>query len=62
MNSMQEAYIKNLKPTTAIKISNLTLGSKSTDEIIKEIHNTLSYKYNTFLDEENGVIYVGKRI
>ena len=62
MNSMQEAYLKTLKPTTAIKISKLTLGKKSTDEITKEVHSTLSYKYKTFLDKENGVIYVGKRI
>ena len=61
MNLIQEAFLKSLNPSTAIKITNLGKETVS-KQITKSIHSTLSYKYKTFLDEENGVIYIGKRV
>lgn len=61
MNSMQDLYLKSLNPHIAVKIEGLT-GGKYVEDVIKNIHSTISYKYKTFLDKENGVIYVGKRI
>lgn len=65
MDSMRDSFLLTLKPHTAVKIENLDgkepLRELPTD-IIKSIHSTLTYKYKTFLDIENGVIYVGKRI
>ena len=60
MNSIQESYLKALRPTTAIKIE--SLDNKPVNAVIKLIHSTLSYKYNTFFDEDNKVIYVGKKV
>lgn len=58
---MQDSYLKSLNPTVSVKITELN-GKKLPEQIIKDIHATLTYKYRTFLDERNGVIYVGKKV
>ena len=60
MDSMRDSFLLTFKPHTAVKIENLD-GKEPSVDIIKSIHSTLTYKYKTFLDAENGVIYVGKR-
>ena len=61
MNSIKSSYIKALNPETTIKVTNLNNGEVP-KEILLNIHQVLSYKYKTFLDEDYGVIYIGKRI
>lgn len=61
MNSIQDSYLKSLNPSVSVKVTELN-GKKIPEQIVKDIHATLTYKYNTFLDKENGVIYVGRRI
>jgi len=59
MNALQTAYLKNFNPTVSIKVTNLD-GGGTVKNITEEIRSFLSTKYKVFLDEENGVIYIGK--
>lgn len=61
MSSIQDSYLKALNPTVSVKVTELN-GKKIPEQIIKDIYATLTYKYRTFLDKENGVIYVGKKV
>lgn len=61
MSSLQDSYLKSLNPTVSVSIANLD-GKKLPEQIIKDIHAMLTYKYRTFLDKERGVIYVGKKV
>ena len=61
MNSLQESYLKSLNPSIAVKVEDLN-GKKHIKDVIRTIHQALLYKYNTLLDEENGVVYIGKRL
>jgi len=61
MNSLQESYLKALKPTIAIKVTSLDKEAVP-ENIIAIINIALSKTKKTFVDIENGVIYVGKRV
>lgn len=61
MNSIQESFLKSLNPSIAVKVSNLD-NDTIPREVLLNIHQVLTYKYKTFLDEENGVIYIGKKV
>lgn len=58
---MQKSYLKALKPYVTIKVSDLD-GKTRHKKIAEDICNSLMYKYKTYLDNEGGVIYVGKGI
>jgi len=62
MNSLQESYIKALNPTVTVKITNLDKGTVPLGILhIIQLGLTKS-KFKLFTDEENGVIYIGKKV
>ena len=60
MNSVQEAYLKSLNPTASVKVANLNKDTIP-KEIFNMIYSVLAYNYKTIADEDNGVIYIGKK-
>ena len=62
MNSIRESYLKAFSPTVSIKVEDLIKGGPH-KKILKEIYSMIElYHYINYLDEDNGVIYVGKRV
>ncbi len=65
MNSIQDSYLKALNPTVSVKIQNLDaeyVYSKRPKEITKKLYQVINAEYESFLDEKNGVIYIGKKV
>jgi len=61
MNSMKDALLKSMSPRAAIRLKLIDNKVKDKDVILKMCENTLKYSYETILDIENNVIYIGKR-
>ena len=61
MDSMKESYLKSLNPSVAVKLTQLS-DTKTLKDVTKNIFNILSYKYKTFYDEKEGVIYIGTKV
>lgn len=61
MNSLQDSYLKALNPVSIIKVSNLDNG-KIPEKILTDIYKVVSYKYQTYIDTDAGVIYIGKKV
>lgn len=59
--NLQESYLKALNPKVSIKISNIDNDVIPMD-VLELVHGVVTYKYKTFIDVANGVIYVGKRV
>ena len=60
MSSMQQQYLKALNPTMTIQIKSLDNKSVPPD-LLKGVQRFISYTYRSYLDIENGVIYVEKK-
>lgn len=60
MSSLQDAYLKNLKPHTAITVKSID-GKIVPKDLLDRIHRAVLHDYQTFCDAQNGVIYLGKR-
>jgi len=58
---MKESYLKSLNPSVAVKLTQLS-DTKTLKDVTKNIFNILSYKYKTFYDEKEGVIYIGTKV
>ena len=61
MDSIQEAILKSLNPTSVIKVTDIDTG-KVPDRLIEDVYQSVARKYKTSFDKRNGVIYVGKRV
>ena len=60
MNSMQEQYLKSLNPTITIQIKSLD-NKPVPPDLLKGVQRFISYNYRSYLDIENGVIYIEKK-
>jgi len=60
MNSLQNAYLKNLNPSIAITVKSID-GKTVPKDLLDKLHKIILHDYQTFCDVQNGVIYLGKR-
>ncbi len=56
---IQAMYLKAFDPKISVKVTDLDTG-KVPKDFLRQIEKTLSLTHRTFLDQENGVVYIGK--
>ncbi len=60
MSTIKDAFLKAFIPSAIIKIEYLDIKIKTS--ILTEIHTTLKRRYETLLDIENNILYLGRRL
>jgi len=61
MNSIEQAMLKALKPTIAIRAIHLN-GTEVPLNLLEYITSSLKPRNEVLLDKDNKVIYVGKKL
>ena len=61
MPTIAEQMINAMKPRLVITLKEFNNHEKDFNKILETIHSNLKYKYETMVDKENGVIYIGRK-
>lgn len=56
---MTDAFLKAFKPSAALKLELFDKGLRTT--VLFDVQKILKQKYETFLDAEQGVLYLGRK-
>jgi len=61
MPTLADKMINAMEPRVAIRIESLT-GNSISKNVLSTVYNCIKYSYETMIDKEHKVIYIGRKV